>query len=186
MTSLAFDVLVLAISMLIGLVFLTAAVGKMRNWQQFLGVVGNYRLLPDVLIAPVVYALPPLEAAVGAALLLHAGSPWPEWIAGGLLLLFAAAMAVNLRRGRREIDCGCFQSSLRQQLSWTLVLRNLAMALLIGLAGLSPPVVPDNWTLINALLVTGVLFVLLQTLNILWSITPAWRRAPAATSGVRL
>jgi hypothetical protein len=183
MTSLALGVIVLAIDMLIGLVFLTAAVGKMRNWQQFVGVVGNYRLLPEVLIAPVAYALPPLEAVLGAALLLHVGSPWPQWVALGLLLLFGAAMAVNMRRGRREIDCGCFQSALRQPLSWTLVVRNLALALVSGLAALAPPLLVDTWILINAMLVTAVLFMLLQTLNILWSIVPSWRRAPGQTSG---
>lgn len=182
---LAFDVLVLSVDMLIGLVFLTAAVGKMRAWQQFLGVVANYRLLPDALIAPVAYGLPPVEAALGAALLLHLGSPWPECAALVLLLLFAAAIAVNLRRGRRDIDCGCFQSTLRQRLSWTLVVRNIALSLLMSVAVLSHPVMGEDWTLLNALLVTGVLFVLLQTLNILWSIAPAWRRSPQQPSGVR-
>jgi 1,4-dihydroxy-2-naphthoate octaprenyltransferase len=39
-------------------------------------------------------------------------------------------MAINLGRGRRDIDCGCFATVLRQRLSWPLVLRNLLLAAL--------------------------------------------------------
>ena len=46
-------------------------------------------------------------------------------------------MGINLRRGRRHIDCGCFQSALKQTLSWTLVMRNVVLALLMAVALLS-------------------------------------------------
>jgi hypothetical protein len=57
-----------------------------------------------------------------------------------LLVLFAGAIAVNVMRGRTDIDCGCFRSALRQNLSWWLVLRNavllvLALACLPGASG---------------------------------------------------
>ena len=45
-----------------------------------------------------------------------------------LLAVFAAAMALNIARGRVNIDCGCFRSTLRQSLSWWLVLRNAILA----------------------------------------------------------
>ena len=45
-----------------------------------------------------------------------------------LLLLFAAAMAVNLRRGRADIDCGCALGLLKERISWPLVARNLVLA----------------------------------------------------------
>ena len=46
-------------------------------------------------------------------------------------------MAINLRRGRADIDCGCFAGLMRQKLSWPLVARNLvlALALLVVAAG---------------------------------------------------
>jgi hypothetical protein len=50
-----------------------------------------------------------------------------------LLLVFAAAMAINIRRGRTQIDCGCGLSALRQGLGWPLVARNLALAAVLGL-----------------------------------------------------
>src|SRR5271167_28464 len=152
----AFSEVQIAVKTLIALVYLTAALGKMRHWAVFQGVVANYRLLPDVLVAPFAYILPPFEALLGATLLLGLLSPWAE--AAALLLLFAAAMGINLKRGRRNIDCGCFQSALRQTLSWVLVVRNGVLALLLGLALATTQGPKDLRMTIDGLLVGGVLF----------------------------
>jgi uncharacterized membrane protein YphA (DoxX/SURF4 family) len=166
----------IALRTLIALVFLTAAMGKVRHWTVFHGVVANYRLLPEVLVAPFAYFLPPFEALLGAALLFGLLSPGTELAAAALLLLFAVAIAINLKRGRHHIDCGCFQSALKQTLSWILVIRNAALALLLGVSLLPADGPGDLGMTINGLLVGGVLFVILQSLNILWSIVPSWHR----------
>src|SRR5271168_4190340 len=88
MTSPAFSAVQIAVRTLIALVFLTAAVGKMRHWAVFQGVVANYRLLPDVFVAPVGYCLPPFELLLGAMLLFGLLSPFAEGGAAALLLLF--------------------------------------------------------------------------------------------------
>ena len=176
------DEILLALRVLVGLVFVTAAWGKAANRLAFQGVVANYRLLPDALVAPFALALPAIEAAVGLSLPSRFLAPWPAVAAAGLLLLFAAAMAVNIRRGRRHIDCGCFQSAHKQTLSWTLVARNLALA---GLALLSSGggLPASVWELGEGLLAGAVAFLLLQSLNILWSVVPAWRQPHAHSGG---
>jgi hypothetical protein len=161
---------------LVALIFLTAAYGKLRHWAVFQGVVANYRLLPEVLVAPVAYLLPPVEALLGIALPLSLGTPWPEGAAASLLLLFAIAMGINIGRGRRHIDCGCFQSALEQSLSWKLVIRNVVLSLLLGGAAFERGLPGDLFMLVNGLLVGVVLFLILQSLTLLWSIVPAWRR----------
>jgi uncharacterized membrane protein YphA (DoxX/SURF4 family) len=184
MLSPAFSEVSIAVRTLIGLVYVTAAVGKMRHWPVLHGVVANYRLLPDFLVAPVAYSLPPVEALLGTTLLLGLLSPWAELAAAALLSLFAVAMGINLVGGRRNIDCGCFQSALKQPLSWILVIRNAVMVLLLTLAAVAwggPPA--DLRAVIDGLLVGGVLFIILQSLNILWSIVPAWKRPVRAGSG---
>ena len=175
-TSPALAVLALAIRVLISLVFLTAAYGKMRHWTAFQGVVANYRLLPGVLTAPVAYLLPPIEVLLGAVLLLGLDSPMPAGGAVVLLMVFAASMAINLARGRREIDCGCFQSALKQTLNWALVARNIALSLLLGVALLTRAVPDDLFLALNGWIAGGVLFLILQSLTLLWSIVPAWHR----------
>jgi hypothetical protein len=55
-----------------------------------------------------------------------------------LLAAFTIGIAVNLMRGRYDVDCGCFGPALRQTLSWWLVLRNGALAAMVALLLLRP------------------------------------------------
>jgi hypothetical protein len=115
----------------VGLVFLLAAAQKMRHWRLLSGVIANYRLVPGWAVAPVSVLLPPLELGVSLLLLCALAVFWVVPAAIALLALFAAAMAINLRRGRVDIDCGCGQSFLKQSLRWTLVARNALLAALL-------------------------------------------------------
>lgn len=173
----------LAIRTLVSLVFLTAAYGKLGHGAPFQGVVANFRLLPEFMVTPVAYSIPPVELLLGATLLLGVAYPWPELSAAGLLLLFALAIGINLRRGRRHIDCGCFQRALKQTLSWALVMRNVLLALLLGVALLSNQLPDDPLTRVNGYLAGGALFVILQTLGILWSLSPARHRTVQGSAG---
>ena len=176
MSAIARPEVLIAIRMLSALIFLSAAVGKMRFWTVFEGVVANYRLLPRALIPAVAYALPPLEALIGACLLLGVASPWAPLAAAALLGVFAIAMTVNLLRGRSHIDCGCFQGTLKQTLRWPLVARNAVLMLLVGF-GAAAPIAPANgWDVFNGSMAGSALFLILQTLNALWAIHPGVRR----------
>ena len=115
-------------------VFAMAAFAKLRSLEEFVGVVHNYRVLPEFLVRPIAYGLPPLEAAIALALLLEPTRSVGAIAGAALLALFALAMAVNLARGRVEIDCGCFAAALRQRISWALVGRNVALIALAALA----------------------------------------------------
>jgi len=61
-------------------------------------------------------------------------------LAALLLLLFAAAMAANLLRGRSDIDCGCAIGRLRERIGWPLVTRNLLLAVVALLLAWGRPV----------------------------------------------
>src|SRR6202035_1483448 len=103
-------------------------------------------------------------------------APWAEAAAAVLLGAFAVAMGINLLRGRRQIDCGCFQGALKQPLRWTLVGRNALLVLLLVAADAAPSGRPGGWVVVNGILAGGALFVVLQSLNALWAIVPAVRR----------
>ena len=118
MSTAPYAAVVLAGRTFLAAVFLTAALGKVRAWTEFQGVLWNYRLLPWALVPPAACGLVILEVAVGLGLLAAAGhASWPPALAALLLAVFAVAMATNLVRGRVEIDCGCFQTTWRQTLS---------------------------------------------------------------------
>ena len=80
-------VLAAAGAMGVGLVFLQAALAKLRHRELLSGVIANYRLLPEALVAPAALLLAPAEIMVGAGLLLsrhwlaalaaHEQGTWP-------------------------------------------------------------------------------------------------------------
>ena len=123
----ALPLLGVAASVAVALLFAVAGIDKLRHRDLLPGVIANYRLLPDALVAPAAVLLPGVELLVAAGLLLGFAPAAPLG-AIALLLVFAAAMAINIGRGRRHIDCGCGHVALRQQLGWSQVTRNLALA----------------------------------------------------------
>jgi hypothetical protein len=147
-----------------GLVFVLGAVGKLRHAAIFPGVVANYRLLPAAAVAPVAMVMPWIELAVGLALIAGERRVAPA-LAAALLLLFAAAMAINLRRGRSHIDCGCGTSTLRQPLRRALVVRNIVLAVAVATVPLAGGGLTSAEQLV-ALAAGSVLFLLYLLLNV--------------------
>jgi hypothetical protein len=177
MSALAHELLVTAAvagRICVGLVFVLAAAHKAQHWRVFSGVVANYRLLPRAAVAPVAALLPPLELLLGLLLLSAQIRPWGELAAIALLGLFAAAMAINIRRGRVEIDCGCGQSVLKQTLRWALVGRNgvLAALLLPSLAEAGPA----SMTMLLTGVAAGLGFFLLYLALNIFAALPGARR----------
>ncbi len=165
--------LLLAARIVVACIFLMAAVGKLRHLTVFEGVLANYRLLPRWAIAPAHVLLPLAELAIGIGMIAMPRFAAPA--AALLLLVFAAAMAVNLRRGRSDIDCGCHQSVLRQRLSWTLIGRNAVLAVLALLAAVPPATASQSAWLTGAGAGVG-LFALYCAMNSLWALGAVTRR----------
>ncbi len=120
-------------------IFLLAAVSKLRARDVFEGILRDYRLLPEQLVVPFARLLPVVELLAALGLLFEPSRTAAALLIAGLLLVFIAAIAINLARGRREIDCGCFLGGRgRQRIGWSLVVRNLvllAFALDVAAAG---------------------------------------------------
>ncbi len=122
------------------LLFAAAAAHKLRDLPAFRAALAGYRLLPATALAPAAWAFVGVELAVAVGCLVPALAPRACVAAAGLLALYALAIAVNLARGRRGIDCGCGGPGGRRPLGIGLVLRNLALAaLLLGAALPSGP-----------------------------------------------
>lgn len=161
--------LLLAVSTLAGRVllsatFIQAGVQKIRYHAQLAGVISNYKLLPAALVPVASWLLPPLELALGIALLVP--STGSALLAGCLLGLFTAAIMTNLIRGRTHIDCGCFQSGLRQELGWELVGRNGVLVMIAAYTAWFP-LHPPLFTWMPAVLFGLVSYVLYQAFNAL-------------------
>ncbi len=117
----------------LALLFGSSALHKARDPAAFRAALEGYALLPARLGGVAVLALTSAEALLAATLLAPAslGARAPALLAAVALLgLYAAAIAVNLARGRRDIDCGCAGPRSRQPLSGWLVARNALLAAL--------------------------------------------------------
>jgi hypothetical protein len=110
-------------------VLLSAAAHKLRDPARFRAALAGYALLPVRALRPAAAALVGLELALGGLLLAPGPGAGPALGSAALLALYAGAIAANLARGRRAIDCGC--GARPQPLGAGLVLRN---ALLVALA----------------------------------------------------
>lgn len=122
-------------------VFVIGAAHKLASPSNFSGIVRDYRLVPAGLAAPAALAIVGAELAVVAALVTGLWIPAAALLAAGLLGLYAAAIGINLVRGRRDIDCGCFGPAgdgRKHRLSGGLLGRNTLLAVVCLSLLLSP------------------------------------------------
>lgn len=130
MNPLIYDpVAIVLATLFLGLVLTTAAIPKLRNADEFQGVVDNYRLLPTFLVVPFARLLPAIELACAVALLVPPVREIAAWVTAGLFMLFALALAINVGRGRTHIDCGCVRRpASKSRIGMFHVLRALVLA----------------------------------------------------------
>lgn len=113
-----------------GLLFLLAAVHKLGDLPRFRATLAAYRVMPVGLVAVAGLTLAVTEALLGAAWLVSFRPAEVAMLSAALLACYTAGIALNLRRGRVHIDCGCSMgrhAGSDQQLSWGLVARNVAL-----------------------------------------------------------
>ncbi|GBD43297.1 Methylamine utilization protein MauE [bacterium HR40] len=154
--------------LLLASIFATAATAKLAAMGPFEGIVRNYRILPEPLISPFARGLPFVELAAALGLLFEPTREVAAGVCGALLLAFAIAMAINIRRGRTDIDCGCFVGRSRQRIGWPLVVRNLLLLFVAGVALAEPAARPlsilDFAALIGATLTLVLVYLALSQL----------------------
>ena len=86
---------------------MVAGVLKVPDPAAAVRAVRAYRLLPELLVAPVAFGLPVVEIAVGLALLLGVFVRTAAIAAAVLLVVFLVGVGSAWARGL-QIDCGCF------------------------------------------------------------------------------
>lgn len=117
-----------------GLLFLIAAIHKLRDLRRFSEVFAAYRLLPGPMplarrVAP---AVPALELAAAVGLLFDNLRVPALWIGIALMLIYGAGIAINLARGRRDLDCGCAGPYDRRPIAAWMIWRNIGIAIVLA------------------------------------------------------
>jgi len=122
---------VLVADVLLGGLFLLGGAAKAKDFAGFTGTLAAYMIVPEALLTPVAALIVAVELAAGIAAVgaVAIGSQAAMGVIAALLLVYAAAMAINILRGRTHIDCGCLGfGTSRASLGWELVGRNMLLA----------------------------------------------------------
>lgn len=117
------------------ILYARASLHKLFDLTAFSGFVEDYQLAPRTWSKAIALALALGETAIAAALVAPLTRPFGLVAGAALLALYGAAMAINIRRGRSYIECGC--GGPVQLINGATLLRNGALALiaLLGLVG---------------------------------------------------
>lgn len=124
----------LALRAAIALLFAAAVSHKLWNAAQFKSTLMHYLqgFGADArgIETPLFMIIVALEFVIAAACMLPSTQAVAGLLAGGTLLLYALAMAVNLLRGNALLDCGCTWGSARQSVRPALIVRNGLLSLM--------------------------------------------------------
>jgi hypothetical protein len=123
-----------ALRLALALLFFSASAHKLRDLAAFRAAVAGYELLPSAWVGAASILLVTWELAAGATLLCG----WGAATALALLSLYTLAIAANLWRGRRDIDCGCAGPAGRVTLTPALLVRNAVLLAAVAAVALPP------------------------------------------------
>jgi len=153
-------VISVTLRLLLTLLFASAAWHKLSGLGAFRIVLHDYEVLPPVLVAPATAAVVTAEVGVAAAFPWPASAPAAARVAMVLLAAYGVAIAVNLARGRRTLECGCAPSAYRQPLSEWLLARNVGLIGVCAIALLPEATRPwggVDWMTVVGAVATGAM-----------------------------
>jgi hypothetical protein len=142
----------------IALLLAGAAFAKLRDRAHFAATLAAYRIVPAALLGPASWALPCAELLLSAALLAPASRAPAAVVSAALLLAYGAAIGINLRRGRYELDCGCEVFGRQRPIAAWMLGRNVILGAAALVAAL--PSAPRGLEAVDALTLLGGLAVL--------------------------
>jgi len=149
------------------LLFAGAALSKLLDPPRFHAAFAAYQVVPPAL-ARLSPAVPLLEVIVAAGLLVHGSRVGAAAAGAALLVIYAAAIAINLGRGRRDLACGCGGPNDHRPIAAWMVWRNLGLAGLLGVSVLPwaprPLSGPDALTIGVGTAVIALLYMSLDSL----------------------
>lgn len=110
---------------ILSLVFIFAALGKIGNPQEFADAVAAFRILPITWVNILAIILPWIELMVGLALLSGSQLRQAAVITILMNIVFIVAASSAMARGL-NIECGCFTlSKAHSSVGWALVGRDI-------------------------------------------------------------
>lgn len=123
------DLLLFAVRLFVGFVFVFAASTKITSPEDFSQAVYNYRLLPVISVNIIAIVLPWIELCAGLLLIFGIAVKENSAILFTTLSIFILAIAISLFRGL-DIECGCFGTSDGSKVGLMKILENAGLLIL--------------------------------------------------------
>ena len=123
--------LFLSIRIILGFVFVFAAITKVTDPIGFSQSIYNYKLMPDFTINFLAIAFPWIELVAGILLIFGIAVKENSAILSSLLFVFIIAIIISIARGL-NIDCGCFGTVEGSKVGLLKILENTVL-LIVGL-----------------------------------------------------
>jgi len=114
---------------IVAFVFILAGIEKISNPANFSDSIDNYRLLPLFTINFFAIVLPWIELISGILLLFGILVKENSYLISIMLIVFIIAISISLMRGL-NIDCGCFGTTLGNQIGLLKVGENLLLLIM--------------------------------------------------------
>ena len=127
---------VLVCRVVIGLVFLAAAMTKIGDAGGFARQIHHYRLVPFGLENLLAITLPWIELVLALAILTGVRPRAGSVVATGLMGLFVVVVAAAVARGL-DIECGCFGTADASRVGAAKLIENVGL-LALALVGSAP------------------------------------------------
>jgi uncharacterized membrane protein YphA (DoxX/SURF4 family) len=121
--------LLLIIRLVLGFVFIYAAVTKISDPNGFSQAIYNYKLLPLFLVNILAIILPWVELSAGFLLVFGVSVKENSAIISGLLIIFILAVLISFFRGL-DIECGCFGTVDGSKVGLQKILENVGLLIL--------------------------------------------------------
>ncbi|MGE1164488.1 MauE/DoxX family redox-associated membrane protein [Peribacillus simplex] len=117
--------------MFYGYMFITTGFSKIKNISKHYTTVYAYNILPKSYIPYFVWFDTILEFALGISLITGTFLIYSIPLSICLLAIYTAAILKNLLNGVTQIDCGCGGAVGEHKLSYTLVIRNFCLIIIL-------------------------------------------------------
>jgi uncharacterized membrane protein YphA (DoxX/SURF4 family) len=124
-------ILYIIFRVVLGVIFIVAAIPKILDTASFALVLFNYQMVPDIFINISAMILPWLEVFLGVFLILGIWMPGTVILYNLLMMIFITALTINVFRGL-DVNCGCFSTDSGESINMGTILRDivfLAMSL---------------------------------------------------------
>lgn len=118
------ELVLAAVRMGLGAVFIYAGVLKIREPEAFAGSVAAYQIFPYYLNYLVAATVPWVETLCGLLLIFGFRVRAAAGIVAGMNILFIVLLASTIARGL-DIDCGCFRQGGEKTPAWIAILRDI-------------------------------------------------------------